>query len=152
MAPFSRTVTRAVTIRTLLVYVLNLRSTTPLSDVEWTQLLESQGASSTLSFMETYWVSNDGNNEAFWEVWPAYVSFPYLIVLPSTSGPPVVLATVPWSQLVFLPAAPVVLKPSHSSSRLSRFSRPFLRTTGLSRKASPQTPVKPIRCLISLTR
>jgi len=38
-----------------------------------TALLESQGASSTLSFMENYWISNDESNEAFWEhEWAAH--------------------------------------------------------------------------------
>jgi hypothetical protein len=74
MAPFSSSVTRAVTIRTLLVCVLNLCPTPSLSNVEWIQLLTSQGASSTLAFMNEYWISKDERNEAFWEVRPAYMS------------------------------------------------------------------------------
>lgn len=30
-------------------------------------LLESQGASSTLEFMQQYWLNDDGSNEKFWE-------------------------------------------------------------------------------------
>jgi hypothetical protein len=70
----------------------------------------------------------------------------------STSGPLMVLATTPCSRLVFLPAAPLVLRLSHSSSGLLRCSRPFLRTAGLSRKASHQATLKLIRCLNSMTR
>ncbi|GBE77418.1 Ribonuclease Le2 [Sparassis crispa] len=32
-----------------------------------TSLLQDQGASSTLDFMQTYWISDDESNEAFWE-------------------------------------------------------------------------------------
>ena len=68
MAPLRSSVTRAVNTRILLPCVLNLRSTSSLSDVEWIQLLTSQGATSTLNFMNTYWISDDESNEAFWEV------------------------------------------------------------------------------------
>jgi len=38
-----------------------------------TTLLSSEGATSTLEFMEEYWISNDESNEAFWEhEWAAH--------------------------------------------------------------------------------
>lgn len=66
--------TRAVTTRTFLVYVLSLCSPPALSDIERIQLLQAQGASSTLSFMNTYWVTADRSDEEFWEVQLAYPS------------------------------------------------------------------------------
>jgi len=35
---------------------------------DFPQLLESQGASSTLEFMQQYWLNDHGSNERFWEV------------------------------------------------------------------------------------
>jgi hypothetical protein len=73
MANIPSIVIRAVNTRTLLVYVLYLRATSSLFDVDWIQLLESQGASSAVSFMQEYWISNDESPEKFWEVRSVYI-------------------------------------------------------------------------------
>ncbi|KAH9947116.1 ribonuclease T2-like protein [Amylocystis lapponica] len=46
-------------------YTENCDSSRDYSDI--TSLLQDQGASDTLNYMQTYWVSNDESSEKFWE-------------------------------------------------------------------------------------
>jgi hypothetical protein len=40
------------------------------------QLLTSQGATSTLDYMQQYWLNDDGTNEELWEVRTAFATQP----------------------------------------------------------------------------
>jgi hypothetical protein len=61
--------TRAVLIRTSVVYVVCICCPGQPPLIHLIQLLASQGAGDTLSYMKRYWVDYHGQDEHFWEVW-----------------------------------------------------------------------------------
>jgi hypothetical protein len=146
MAHFPQIATRAVLIQISLACVLSIHLVFLL--IRMVQLLTSQGASDTLSYMYQYWVDMDGLDERLWEVWRGQAFHSSHDSWSSiANGQPTGPAIAHFRPLAFHPAVPRVRRRSHFSNRSLLCSKLCRHTIGLRHKASLQAPPRRIPCL-----